>query len=181
MNEERGGYIYILSNPAMPGILKIGRSKHGGRLRAKELYRQGGTSVPLPFKMEFEVWSEDCVFHESYLHEQLKDQRINDSREFFRINIDIARMAVLKAICMDYDHAVEHYDFCIMGDSLVDTYGHQVVDENYPIAPPQIILTHAIGNHLTIEEVKNAVIRYRKSCEKRELIILSGGSVSDEC
>ena len=39
------GIIYLLSNPAMPGILKIGKTtKEDVKLRMKELYSSG---VPL--------------------------------------------------------------------------------------------------------------------------------------
>ena len=42
------GIIYLLSNPAMPGILKIGKTtKEDVKLRMKELYSSG---VPLPFE-----------------------------------------------------------------------------------------------------------------------------------
>ncbi|WP_192815192.1 GIY-YIG nuclease family protein, partial [Treponema pedis] len=45
------GIVYILSNPAMPGIYKIGiTSRNDIKHRLKELYT---TSVPVPFECEY--------------------------------------------------------------------------------------------------------------------------------
>jgi len=46
------GYVYILTNPSMPGLVKIGRSKNGGRKRASDLYQTG---VPTPFRKRSEL------------------------------------------------------------------------------------------------------------------------------
>lgn len=49
--EQRGGIVYVLSNEAMPGLIKIGRtSGEGVGRRVAELSRS--TGVPLPFKVE---------------------------------------------------------------------------------------------------------------------------------
>lgn len=53
------GYVYILSNPSMPGILKIGRSINGGKGRADALYKND-TGVASPFALEFEMIFDDC-------------------------------------------------------------------------------------------------------------------------
>ena len=39
-----------MSNPAMPGLLKVGFTTDTPDVRARELYTTG---VPLPFKVEF--------------------------------------------------------------------------------------------------------------------------------
>ncbi len=100
---ECSGYVYILSNPAMPGIYKIGRSKHGGRVRAREIYKQGGTGVPAPYKMEFELWSEDCINMELTVHDELENQRINQDREFFRIELSEAIETVMRVFGYDFE------------------------------------------------------------------------------
>lgn len=75
------GYVYVLSNPSMPGVFKIGRSKRGGESRAKELYQTG---VPEPFAVEFEILIEHHEYVEAYLHEHFKECRVNGGREFFK-------------------------------------------------------------------------------------------------
>lgn len=51
------GYVYVLSNPCMPGIVKIGKTTRSVEDRANELYQTG---VPEPFKVEEFFHSPDC-------------------------------------------------------------------------------------------------------------------------
>ena len=43
-------YVYILSNPAMPGLIKIGYTKNHPGERVKQLSRS--SSIPVPFDVE---------------------------------------------------------------------------------------------------------------------------------
>lgn len=88
------GYVYILSNPAMPGLVKIGRSKHGGKQRASELFQTG---TPSRFTLEFEILVDDPAETESDAHSILNEYRVSTLREFFRVGLDTAITAVLKA------------------------------------------------------------------------------------
>jgi T5orf172 domain len=77
------GIVYILTNPAMPGIVKIGKTSRGSiDARLNELY---STGVPVPF---------DCVFAgrvideskvEKAFHLAFGPYRLNPKREFFQI------------------------------------------------------------------------------------------------
>lgn len=77
------GYVYILSNPSMPGLLKIGRSIKGGSSRGASLYKTG---VAAPFSLVFEVYS---IYHEileQEVHKALSWARVESGREFFRLD-----------------------------------------------------------------------------------------------
>ena len=115
------GYVYALSNKAMPGILKIGRSKHSGVSRARSMY-SGNTGVALPFKFEFECFFDDCVEAELLVHEELQDYRVNESREFFEVGVHDASVCILGVAASYYDMAVVFGDF------------HMVIDEIYHVA-----------------------------------------------
>ena len=78
--------IYICTNEAMPGLIKIGKTiRDDVSFRIKELY-QGVTSVPLPFECYYaaDLENEDSLDKtERTIHEVFSEYRINDKREFF--------------------------------------------------------------------------------------------------
>ena len=90
------GYVYVLSNPSMPGVLKIGMSKHGGQGRADALYRND-TGVATPFVLEFELMVADARVVERDAHARLGECRVNARREFFACDIRTATEAVMSA------------------------------------------------------------------------------------
>lgn len=75
------GYVYVLINPSMPGLVKIGCTQRDSRARARKLYTTG---VPTPFEVAFEVFSDDHEVLEDQMHTQLFAFRPNGDREFFR-------------------------------------------------------------------------------------------------
>ena len=74
------GYVYIMTNASMPGMVKVGKTRRSSAERAKELYQTG---VPKPFVVCEEVLSPDCGELESFVHAALADCRVSQSREFF--------------------------------------------------------------------------------------------------
>lgn len=85
-HNENNGYVYILTNPAMPGLVKIGMTgRENLDVRLRELY---STGVPVPFQCAFaaKVRKNDCARIERALHVAFAPYRINENREFFRIN-----------------------------------------------------------------------------------------------
>lgn len=84
------GIVYLLTNPVMPGLVKIGMTaKEDIDKRMKELYTTG---VPVPFECQFacKVKKSDCVKIEKALHTAFEPQRINANREWFVCLIDSA-------------------------------------------------------------------------------------------
>ena len=79
------GIVYLLTNPVMPGLVKIGMTAQEDiDKRMKELYTTG---VPVPFECQFacRVKKSDCAKIEKALHTAFEPQRINANRECFRI------------------------------------------------------------------------------------------------
>lgn len=94
---ENYGIVYVLTNPAMPDLVKIGmttRNEIDSRMR--ELY---STGVPFPFECEYacKVLVYDCVKIEKALHIAFHPYRVNASREFFKILPEQA-IAILKLL-----------------------------------------------------------------------------------
>ena len=81
--------VYLLTNPTMPNLVKIGRT---GNLeeRIKSLSTHSG--VPVPFECFYACEVADGIKVERALHEAFGDHRINSKREFFRLNPDRAQV-----------------------------------------------------------------------------------------
>ena len=77
------GWIYCMSNPAMPGLVKVGQTGGDPRERAAQLYTTG---VPFEFHVEFAKRVKNYIAREKLLHDLLEKhfERPNPSREFFR-------------------------------------------------------------------------------------------------
>ena len=89
------GFIYILSNPSMPGLVKIGKTTTSPSQRMSELH---STGVPTPFTLEFSVKVEDCHAGERAAHDALNKHRHSSNREFFRVPVKAAIRALLPVI-----------------------------------------------------------------------------------
>lgn len=107
MNEQVNEIVYILTNPAMPGLVKIGKTTQkeiGDRMR--QLYTTG---VPLPFECEFACRVDDCSKVESAFHIAFGNTRINSNREFFEIEPERV-IAILKLLAVgDVTSKVDAY------------------------------------------------------------------------
>ena len=79
------GYVYIISNQAMPGIFKIGFTLKDPELRAKEL---DSTGVPYPFIVEYEILVDEPYTLEQHVHKALRSQR--EGKEWFRCDFSQA-------------------------------------------------------------------------------------------
>ncbi|OAV74461.1 T5orf172 domain protein [Bacteroidales bacterium Barb7] len=89
------GIVYVLTNPAMPGLVKIGMTTRNSiEDRMKELF---STGVPVQFECEYACKVTDCAKVEKALHIAFQPSRINPHREFFSINPEQA-IAILKLL-----------------------------------------------------------------------------------
>lgn len=88
------GIVYVLSNPAMPGLYKIGiTGREELRQRLRELY--ASTAIPVPFECEYARRIDNYKQVEKALHTAFRTDRVNPDREFFRTEPDRVR-AVLE-------------------------------------------------------------------------------------
>jgi hypothetical protein len=76
--------VYVLTNEAMPGLVKIGMTDDANPdSRVSQLY---STGVPLPFDVEYACRVDNALEVERSLHIAFGPQRVNPRREFFRID-----------------------------------------------------------------------------------------------
>ncbi len=91
------GIVYVLTNPAMPGMVKIGKTSRGMSTRLTEFY---STGVPLPFECAYAARVEDESKVERAFHQAFGPYRINPRREFFDIEPEQA-IALLELMAVE--------------------------------------------------------------------------------
>ncbi len=84
--------VYVLTNEAMPGLVKIGITTDTVEARLTQLSSPSG--VPLPFECHFAAEVEDSKQIEKILHQLFAEHRINPRREFFRLDKEKAVLAI---------------------------------------------------------------------------------------
>ena len=87
-------WVYVLTNPTMPGLCKIGFTKNKPSERVKQI--NAGTGVAMDFVVE---WAFPCFnAHdvELQVHHYLQENgfRVNNKKEFFNISVDEAKAVV---------------------------------------------------------------------------------------
>lgn len=92
------GIVYILTNAAMPGYIKIGLTQQDDvAARVKGL---DNTSLPLPFECYFSARVPDCRRLERTLHFVFGDKRARGNREFFTANPDLVK-AIIELVALE--------------------------------------------------------------------------------
>jgi T5orf172 domain len=88
------GFVYVLSNRMMPGLVKVGQTLQLIEDRARGLYRTG---VPVAFDIEFGLMTSHPRNVEAAAFRLLEGTRLHKGREFFEASIDEAIGAVHRA------------------------------------------------------------------------------------
>lgn len=88
-------YLYIFSNPSMPGLVKIGKTTTSPHQRMSELHTTG---VPTPFVIEFVAEVDNCHRAEHLAHIKLRQYRVSGNREFFNISVEDALSQIIPEI-----------------------------------------------------------------------------------
>ncbi|RWQ62424.1 MAG: GIY-YIG nuclease family protein [Mesorhizobium sp.] len=86
------GIVYIFTNEAMPGFVKIGMTQANDvmtRLRQLDV-----TAVPLPFECHYSAQVPDCRKLERTLHFVFGEKRARLRREFFKVDPDLAKAII---------------------------------------------------------------------------------------
>ena len=87
--------IYVMSNPSLQGMVKIGYI--GKEIEVRRGILSKATGVPTPFKVEYIYRLQGRGMElEREIHSYLKEFRLNNEREFFEIGIKQAVEAIQK-------------------------------------------------------------------------------------
>ncbi len=124
------GYIYVLFNPLMTGLVKVGKTTRDPEERAAEL--SSSTGVPTPFIVAYQREVNDCTRAEDFVHSYLTNLgcRVNNNREFFRASLTTAIDAILEYCKLENsfeDTSPTNNDFNEIADAPEDE-----VDNDFP-------------------------------------------------
>jgi tetratricopeptide (TPR) repeat protein len=98
------GYIYVLVNSSMAGLVKVGRTTRLPSERVVEL--SAPTGVPTPFVVAFEQFFSNCDLAEGFIHAELERRGLRQAknREFFRAPAnDVIRVILQAPGLVDWD------------------------------------------------------------------------------
>lgn len=87
------GYVYILTNRAIPKLIKIGMTTGDPETRARKL---SGTGTPGRWQVYAKVRVPNCGTVEHLVHRDLRKCRHTNDREFFQITPDEALKAIYR-------------------------------------------------------------------------------------
>jgi hypothetical protein len=142
---SEAGYVYVLYNPALKGLVKIGRTSRDPRQRAEEL--SSPTGLPTPFELVYDAYFADANAVEQFIHVHLtqKGFRRAANREFFEMPLSDAVKAVLAASAIfetadpvtaedsSPDVTADLDDVCDFADALYEGEGDVLQDQERAI------------------------------------------------
>lgn len=159
------GYVYILTNPSMPGLVKIGKTTRDPEDRAHEV--SGATGVPTPFDVYGSFYSMDCDYLEGWAHERLADSRVSLNREFFKISAQDAYTAIAP---LHLEQTTEAFEEFLPGHRLINEY--VAIDEadvsqvahRADVDPAEVASAFYL---MEAEEIRPALARWRDVIQRR--------------
>lgn len=88
------GFLYVLANSSMPGLVKVGKTTRSPTERAAEL--SGATGMATPFIVVYDQLFQDCHLAERFAHGYLSEKgyRVSDNREFFNAPVNLVVRAI---------------------------------------------------------------------------------------
>jgi hypothetical protein len=93
--DPTAGYVYVLTNASLNGIVKIGKTADSPDEQARELSTNTGISTP--FRVAYSAYFADCNAAEIFVRTRLEDSRLADNREFFQVSVQQAIEALREA------------------------------------------------------------------------------------
>lgn len=96
---DQRGFVYVMTNASMPGLVKVGMTKVSPQVRASQISQN--TGIPTPFEVVAEFRTSQAERVEAVAHEAMKSARVSASREFFSVTPEAACDAIKAAMQED--------------------------------------------------------------------------------
>lgn len=164
---KNSGYVYVLTNPSMPDYIKIGYTTDIKR-RLNDL---DTTGVAMPFEPYFSVKTSKYKILEKVIHrelDKLTDTRARTSREFFKIDPELARDLLLNISKLIDDAEIDDYG---------NAAGEDAVNEDGTVRPVSSKTTFAMLNIPIGTELEPLNSKYPrvKTIDETNLVRLENG------
>jgi len=155
------GFLYALTNPAMPGHIKIGMTTRRPEDRMAEL--SSATGVPTRFELAYSRAFENAKLAETLIHQRLDERglRVSQAREFFQLTVDMAIAAI--------DEVAAHLAQESAREMDRERFAHQadlLLEQERPTAAQ---LEQALSYLEYAGELGSAVHRYRAGALSQDL------------
>jgi hypothetical protein len=150
--------VYILTNPAFPDYIKIGRTSN----LKQRLISLDNTSMPLPYECYYAVQVDNASKVEKLLHQSFDKYRVRKNREFFELLPENAKSALQlangKEVTPDHD-IVETKD----DQRALDKARSQRERFKFSLLniAPGTLLTFAKDVEITCEVIDDRLVRFR--------------------
>lgn len=115
------GYVYILINKSLDGLIKIGSTTLGAEERARQL--SSSTGVPTPFMVAYEIYVDNSTKLEKQIHNMLDEFRVNPNREFFKYPLHKAIELIQK---LNKNDDINVFESIEISSSLLARYGNSI-------------------------------------------------------
>jgi hypothetical protein len=153
--------VYVLTNEAIEGLVKIGRTTTNVEQRIKEL---DNTSTPLPFQCFYAAEVVDSALVEGKLHRIFADKRIRINREFFRVDPNQVREAIqlaeLRDVTPRFDVVVDTGDVQALKNAVATEERRARLRFTELKIPIGATLTFAKDEEITAEVVADGKINF---------------------
>ncbi|MGM1461496.1 GIY-YIG nuclease family protein [Bacillus cereus group sp. BceL310] len=158
---DNNGYVYVLINPAIPEMVKVGMTTRDPEDRVEEL--SSATGVPNQFILVYKERFVDCVLAEKMAHEILEARgcRVAQNREFFNVAIPEAINVVLEV----KKHLQEHKSVETNTNKLAvkSTQTDNIKDLISGLL--ETAKSHYFGTNDTLEDHKEATKLFKKAAK----------------
>ena len=108
MQIDKEGWVYILTNEAMPGLVKIGWTMQDPAIHAEEL--SDSTAVPIPYVVNYKALVLDPKQIEQEVYGKLDSKRLDDKREFFKCEPFEAIRSIRDTGTVKYEWSIEKFN-----------------------------------------------------------------------
>ena len=150
--------VYILTNPAFPDYIKIGRTSN----LKQRLISLDNTSMPLPYECYYAAQVDNASKVEKLLHQSFDKYRVRKNREFFELLPENAKSALQlangKEVTPDHDIVETQDDQRALNKarSQRERFKFSILN-----IAPETLLTFAKDVEITCQVIDDRLVRFR--------------------